>query len=168
MMKKELFKLAMLLSVLSLYSCSKVQYQTLYRQYDVHDEEQTWHKVYQHDKDNNNKAKLTENPTIQLDNYLFQLSAAPYSPKSLKKVVLILTAKKADSGKPALDLEVICHAIQQETIFINTCNKPHVKDTKGHYTTTVEYNAPGKWQVRFEVKTPDNKILKPIFYIVIE
>lgn len=169
-MQKIILLSAMLLGVLSLFSCSKLQYRTLRRQYDFLDEKQTQssYHVYRQDKDPGNKPKLTENPTIKLDNYLFQLSAVPYSPQSPKKVVLDLYAQKADSGEPAVDLEVMCHAIQQGTIFINTCSKPHVKDSKGHYTTTVEYNAPGEWQIRFEVKTPDNKILKPKYTILIK
>lgn len=115
------------------------------------------------------RAHVTEHERIKkIDQYVFRLYITPDPPKAQEETEISLAVQLVDSDQPVMDLAVGCRAIMQDHLFITRCEKPRQKDSVGHYPMRVIYSTPGEWQTRFEVKTPEGKMLEPVFNILVK
>lgn len=167
-MKYSLF-INLIILIFGLHACARLQYKTLRRQYDFLDTEiPTTYHVYRPEKSIKPDISVGKNRIQEIDGYVFRLFIKPYPPRAHEKVELDLAVQESKTEKPVMDLDVQCRAIMRNKFFINRCEQPHQKDSMGHYPISVKYSTAGSWQLRFEVKTPEGKILKPVFTISVK
>lgn len=149
-------------------ACARVQYNVLKGQEDLKSESNAPGRYKSFNPSPSKIHPPSASKTQTIGRYRFKLNVSPDPPRAQKEVDIDLTVQDVHTGEPVMDLDARCRGIMQEQMFITRCDTPHQKDSLGHYPLSVVYSMAGDWTLRFDIKTPEGKILKPAFTITVE
>jgi hypothetical protein len=145
---------------LSLFACGTVRYQP------VQSGTEPYSLTYNPVAPTPTAVPAADTRIQEIEGNIFHLYLMPENPRVNQEVEIDLAVEDA-AGKPVKKLDVSCRSIHEDHFFISQCKKPYTKNAIKHHVMSIVYESSGQWQLRFDVKTEDGRILNPVFNITV-